>query len=113
MEQTMDYKGGANSRAALEPYFLEVGAPATANLHYHHEMAYIGKSSTKLCFSIVDILDGDRGNTFFSDQVPATEDILKTELGQKLKEKGICYQRFLTDKEAYKGEDESTVYNHW
>ena len=66
-----------------------------------------------MCFSIVDLLDGDRGNTFFSDQVGATEELLLTELGRKLKEKGVCYQRNLTDKEEYKGGDESTVYNHW
>lgn len=48
-----------------------------------------------------------------SDQVGVTDEILSTELGQKLKEKGVCYQRNLTDAEAYKGEDESSVYNHW
>ena len=76
MEDTMVYEGGANSREELEPFFLEVGVPSTSHIHYHHEMAYIGKSTTKVCFSIVDILDGDRGNTYFSDQVGATEEIL-------------------------------------
>ena len=42
MEDTMDYKGGANSREGLEPGFLEVGVPPISHIHYHHEMAYIG-----------------------------------------------------------------------
>jgi hypothetical protein len=48
-----------------------------------------------------------------SDQVGVTDELLETELGQKLKDRGVCYHRHLTDATAYKGEDESTVYNHW
>lgn len=48
-----------------------------------------------------------------SDQVGVTDELLLTELGQKLKERGICYHRNLTDAEGYKGESEATVYNHW
>lgn len=67
MDTTMEYKGGANSRGQLEPYFLEVGVPPVSDIHYHHEMAYIGKSTTKICFSIIDVLSGGRGSTYFSD----------------------------------------------
>jgi len=45
---------------------------------------------------------------------------LKTKVGQKLKEKGVCFIRCLTDRDAYKGrekgwnnKDEYGVYNHW
>jgi len=67
MEDTMAYRGGANQRAQLEPYFLEVGVPHVSDVHYHHEMAYIGKSTTKIAFSIIDCLGNGRGNTYFSD----------------------------------------------
>lgn len=46
LEDDMKYEGGANSRGKLDPYFYETGAPKAANLHYHHEMAYVGKSCT-------------------------------------------------------------------
>ena len=67
MEDTMQYKGGANSRGELEPFFLEVGVPSVSDVHYHHEMAYIGKSTEKIAFSIIDVLGNGRGNTYFSD----------------------------------------------
>lgn len=108
-----EYKGGANARSGLEANFLEVGAPAIADLHYHHEMSYVDQSVTRLCFTIVDTLDKGRGYTYMSDQVGVTDELLETELGQKLKDKGICYHRHLTDATAYEGQDESSVYNHW
>jgi hypothetical protein len=113
MEDTMAYEGGANSRGEIEPYFLEVGVPSVSDVHYHHEMAYIGKSTSKIAFSIIDVLGNGRGNTYFSDQVAATEELMTTELGEKLKNKRICYLRNLTDKCEYDNDDESTVYNHW
>lgn len=41
-QSTSEYVGGGNDRGKLEPYFYETGAPLSANLHYHHEMTYIG-----------------------------------------------------------------------
>ena len=41
-----------------------------------------------------------------------TEDLMKTELGQKLKDKGLCYWRNLTDREGTFPE-ERHVWNHW
>ncbi len=41
------------------------------------------------------------GATFLSESVLATDWILKTELGQKLKEKGVCFWRDMTDREHY------------
>lgn len=35
-------QGGANPRSAIGENVFDVGAPETAHLHYHHEMAYTG-----------------------------------------------------------------------
>ena len=61
----------------------------------------------------LDISEGV-GHSFLSDNSIATNLILQTKLGQKLKEKGICYHRYLTDREYYKGKEEGqNIYNHW
>jgi hypothetical protein len=41
--------------------------------------------------------------------------IMEHELGHKLKDKGLCFIRRLTDANAYKRQrnDGDTVYNHW
>lgn len=101
--KSSEYIGGANSRNKqdLEPFFYETGAPLSANLHYHHEMAYTGKSISKICFAAFDSpQDGLRGATFLSDSLGMTEALLKTELGQKLKDLGVCYWRNLNDREG-------------
>lgn len=58
-------------------------------VHYHHEMVYVATSPTKLGFTIKSC-PKDGGATFLSDNVRATKEILKTDLGQKLIKKGIC-----------------------
>lgn len=112
----LDYKGGSNPRNSLggeeAPSVFEVGAPLTAHLHYHHEMAYLGNSTKALAFLCKDTVP-KRGATYFSDSVQVTDHILQTELGRKLKEKGVCYHRKMTDREKFKGELEVGVYNHW
>ncbi|MEL6985979.1 MAG: hypothetical protein AAFO29_26345, partial [Actinomycetota bacterium] len=50
VDAEMDYRGGANPRASLEPNVYEIGAPLTAALHYHHEMAYVGASTEMVAF---------------------------------------------------------------
>ena len=106
------YEGGANPRKALRANVFEVGAPLEAWLHYHHEMAYIG-SSTKMLGFLVHKMPKKGGYTFVSDNVRATEDILATPFGKKLKEKGLCYHRNLTDREQFKDKLDIGVYNHW
>lgn len=112
-----EYVGGANSRGKqeLEPFFYETGAPLTANLHYHHEMSYTGKSITKISFACFDAPeDGSVGATYLSDALGMTDALMKTELGQKLKEKGVCYWRNLTDRQGnYTPYQATQVYNHW
>jgi len=111
------YEGGANSRkgkAVASVY--EVGAPTQANLHFHHEMAYIGDTVKALAFCATDVLeprpnDPLRGASYISCNRGATDDVLKTEFGQKLKAKGITYIRCLTNENNFK--DMTGVYNHW
>ncbi len=112
VNREMEYNAGANPRDNLEPNVYEVGAPLEAWLHYHHEMAYVGKSTRMLGFLCHKSLPG-RGHTFVSDNAQATDAILATDLGQKLKKLGLCYHRHLTDREAFVGTEQIGVYNHW
>ena len=112
VDREMQYQGGANPRDQLQANVYEVGAPLSAWLHYHHEMAYIGHSTRLLAFLCNRALPG-RGYTYVSDSLQATDAILATAFGQKLKELGICYHRDLTDREAFDGTEEIGVYNHW
>jgi len=117
-----NYTGGANSRGAIEENVYDTGAPKEAHIHYHHEMAYLNKSVKQVAFCASAAIDDGttRGAMFLADSMKATEEVLATPLGQKLKELGICYVRCLTDREAFKdkakgwnGLDEVGVYNHW
>lgn len=112
IDKEMRYEGGANPRNDLEPNVYEVGAPLSAWLHYHHEMAYVGTSTTMLGF-LARTAATNKGQTFVSDNIKATDAILETEFGQKLKELGLCYHRDLTDRDAFAGGEEIGVYNHW
>ena len=112
MANEMYYEAGANPRDSLEPNVYEIGAPLQAHLHYHHEMAYVGHSTRMLGFMARSIV-GMKGATFVSDNVQATDAILETEFGQKLKQLGLCYHRDLTDRETFAGTEEVGVYNHW
>ena len=112
VENEMRYKGGANPRDSLEANVYEVGAPLTAWLHYHHEMAYISHSTRMLGFLGHKAVAG-KGATYVSDNLQATDAILATEFGQKLKELGLCYHRNMTDRDSFKGRSPVGVYNHW
>ena len=112
IDREMLYEGGANPRDRLEPNVYEVGAPLEAWLHYHHEMAYVGHSTRMLGFLCHRAVPG-RGYTFVSDNLQATDAILQTGLGRKLREHGLCYHRNLTDREAFAGTPQIGVYNHW
>jgi len=112
VEKEMRYEAGANPRDNIEPNVYEVGAPLQAWLHYHHEMAYVGTSTKMLAFLARSAVS-NKGQTFVSDNLQATDAILKTEFGQKLKDLGLCYHRDLTDRDAFAGTEEIGVYNHW
>jgi len=108
----MHYEGGSNPRGSIDANVFEVGAPLAAHLHYHHEMAYVSKSTRALAFLCKEALP-DRGATFFSDGLASTNYMLSTALGQKLKDLGVCYHRSLTDRDAFADKLEIGVYNHW
>ena len=112
VERAMRYQSGANPRDYLDAGVYEVGAPLTAWLHYHHEMAYVGHSTKMLGFLCHKAVAG-KGYTYVSDNLQATEAILETPLGEKLKHLGLCYHRDLTDREAFAGSEQIGVYNHW
>lgn len=112
LKNARKYEGGANPRKAIEKNVYEVGAPLEARLHYHHEMAYIG-SSTKMVSFMAHKMPSEGGYTFVSDNVQATDAILATPFGQKLRELGLCYHRSLTDRDAFKDRINIGVYNHW
>ena len=112
LEAEMAYEGGANPRDRLEGNVYEIGAPLAARLPYHHEMAYVSKSTRLISFVCADALP-DRGATYVSDGVASTDALLATELGQKLKTLGVCYHRSLTDSESFVDEIGYGVYNHW
>ena len=113
LDEEMRYDGGANPRRRLSPNVYEVGAPPSAWLHYHHEMAYVSRSTAAVAFLALDALPAGRGRTFVSDNLAATDALLATPLGQKLNDLGLCYHRKLTDREEYAGRIEYGVYNHW
>jgi len=112
VEKEMVYRGGANPRDNLEANVYEVGAPLSAWLHYHHEMAYVSKSTKMLAFLCHKAVEGG-GYTYVSDNIQATDALLATDFGQKLKELGLCYHRNLTDRDAFTGTEQIGVYNHW
>ena len=114
LEGEMPYEGGANPRRPLEKNtsVFEVGAPHTAHLHYHHEMAYVAKSTRALGFLCKSATPG-KGSTYVSDGFGATDALLQTEFGRKLREKGVCYHRNLTDRDDFVDRLEIGVYNHW
>ena len=112
VKKEMRYQGGANPRDRIEKSVYEVGAPLTAWLHYHHEMAYISHSTRMLAFLGHKAVPG-KGATYVSDNVRATDAILETELGRKLKDLGLCYHRNLTDRERFRDRAPIGVYNHW
>ena len=90
LKNERQYEGGANPRKTIEKNVYEVGAPLEAWLHYHHEMAYIG-SSTKMVSFMAHKMPSEGGHTFVSDNCQATDALLATPFGQKLKKLGLCY----------------------
>lgn len=115
LKEQMDYKGGANPRKTIVENVYDVGAPLEAWIHYHHEMQYIETSTKMICAFCLDTPSANQGWTYLSDAILTTEFLLKTEFGKKLKEKGLCYVRNLTDKKFHEkyAKNDGMVYNHW
>lgn len=107
------YEGGANPRSHIDGNVYDTGVSMESFVHYHHEMAYISKSVRNLSFFCTDLSPGVDGSTYVSDNIAVTNAIQHSELGRKLREKGICYVRKLTDREQFKTAPPIGVYNHW
>ena len=118
MGNETEYEGGANPRGRNSELanVYDVGAPLCADLHYHHEMTYKShsvKSLGFLCKHAVTSRPGV-GWSFVSDSIQAHDAIMETELGQKLKDKGLCFIRRMTDARDYEHRPAGGgVYNHW
>ena len=80
----------------------DVGAPEVADLHYHHEMAYVEESTRYLTFVCKHgMWNKHDGATFVGVNTKATRDIMHTRLGEKLAEKGLQYIRKLPDRKYF------------
>lgn len=122
MGNETEYEGGANprGRAADLGNVYDIGAPKEAALAYHHEVTYKSHSIESLGFLCKHAVQrGDVGWSFVSDSVQAHDYIMTTPLGQKLKEKGLCFLRRMTDRTSERTNHgnpigiEDVVYNHW
>ena len=104
-------------RASLAPNVYETGAPLTAHLHYHHEMEYVADSIKTISFMGIKMPRSTSGATYISDTVATTQELLATPLGQKMKDKGVCYVRKLPDLAHFRNNpdttDSSLVFNYW
>jgi len=82
-------------------------------------MTYKSHSVTALGFLCKHAMNrGEQGWSFVSDSAQAHDYLMETDLGPKLKDKGICFIRRMTDAEAQQDETTTTsgnnkVYNHW
>ena len=115
---SMKYNGGANYRGVNEshPNVYETGAPPDAHIHYHHEMAYVKESMSWIGFCCINgTPDPMKGATYISNQEKVTDDLMSTDFGKKLAEKGVCYVRKLPDRKYFQDNnlDTSIVYNYW
>ena len=115
IEKDLDYEAGSNWRNRIEKNVYDTGAPLSAWIHHHHEMAYVGYTTQKLGFCCLVEPGTGEGYTYVSQGIGKTDWILQTEVGRKLKEKGICYHRYMPDRAFFEktGKSEIEVYNHW
>jgi len=105
--------GGSDGESALEKNVFDTGVPGAAAVHYHHEMEYIGTSCEWISFGCMEgTKDAMKAATYISDSNAATDMMLKSELGQKLMEKGVCFVRKLPCQKFFKG-DPDLVFNYW
>jgi len=103
------YEGGSAPRGKWsDKIFTLDDTPSYVDMCYHNEACYL--PTYPQCF-VLGSLDCPResGSTLMSDNVVTTAAILETPLGQVLKEKGIRYNRNMTDKYA----NEAVFYKHW
>ena len=109
IENFEDYQGGAFSRKKLSDVVYDTGTePINLYSHPHNEMAYLPRFPRCVLLGCT-AMPKKGGETLVSDNIAVTREILKTELGQKLKEKGVTYIRNMTDATA----ENPVIYKHW
>jgi hypothetical protein len=121
MGNETEYEGGANprDRAGELANVYDIGAPLIADLAYHHEMTYKRHSCKNLGFLCKHAVTERPGVgwSYVSDSVQAHDYLMETDVGKKLKEKGLCFIRRMTDATAFhenqQGNAPGSVYNHW
>eukprot|EP00398_MALV-I-01_sp_L67-1_P000216 gene216-943_t len=82
----------------------ESAYPTTANVHYHHEYQYQSESVNGMGIGCLDSHLENGSNYFWvSDQKAATQYLLHTKFGKKLRDKGLCYVKCFVNKHDYHG----------
>ena len=108
------YVGGANARQRIAGNVYDTGAPSAAYVHYHHEMQYVNRSPEHLTFMALAVPQRpSRGATYFTHNGRVTRDLLRTPLGDKMRELGVCYVRTLSDARHALKQESRPVYNTW
>ena len=113
------YKGGANYREPIDdtPNVYEPGIPADQDLFMHHEMEYMNESCQWISFMCLQETNPPmKGATYISHSEKVTDEMMESELGQKLKERGTCYVRKLPDRKYFLDNPHISnkyVYNYW
>ncbi len=103
------YEGGSAPRDKWgETVFSIDDTPSHVDMCYHNEMCYL--PIFPRCFVIGSLQCPSKGGeTWVSDNVVTTDELLATPIGQALKDKHVRYIRNMTDKYA----GERIVYKHW
>jgi hypothetical protein len=65
-------------------------------------MAYVKESMSWIGFCCINgTPDPMKGATYISNQEKVTDDLMSTDFGKKLAEKGVCYVRKLPDRKYF------------
>lgn len=87
----------------------DTGAPLFANLHYHHEMIYMGQSIETISFFALKMPTApNAGSTYVACAKSVTDEMLRRPLGQKMKKLGVVFVKRLPDLEHFKQMDNNT-----
>lgn len=90
----MDYTGGTNKRKRIGNIMTVGNEPPHMNVAAHNEMSYSYYDIYPKIFMLGCVAAPQRkGQTIFADNKGLTEDLLKSEVGQKFMHHGVRYYR--------------------
>jgi len=95
VKENFSYEGGSFARKKLADNVYDTGCPNYCLLAPHIEMSYNPVMPKYLSLTCLESPHNGTGATMFSDNVSITKKMLKTKLGQKLKNLGIRHYRRL------------------